>query len=197
VILNWIVKKLVGRVWTGFTWLRIGTCGCGNKSLGALKCGKYWVAEELQYWLLKKGSAPWNWSCIRLCSICRYVCIPAQCLLKLLTLWPFICMHITALTLLKWYWGILWEIVNLFKFWVTFEHMCWTYVYSRFSGFCSAVAEVSILLGHVSVSQGNQSATFWDDIIVSSSRVKRSKKNGKTVGCVNIQGWCNQHSVDS
>jgi hypothetical protein len=27
IILEWIIKKQVGRVWTGFIWLRIGTSG--------------------------------------------------------------------------------------------------------------------------------------------------------------------------
>jgi hypothetical protein len=27
IILEWILKKQVGRVWTGFIWLRIGTSG--------------------------------------------------------------------------------------------------------------------------------------------------------------------------
>jgi hypothetical protein len=27
IILKWILEKQVGKLWTGFIWLRIGTCG--------------------------------------------------------------------------------------------------------------------------------------------------------------------------
>jgi hypothetical protein len=43
VILEWILKKSVGRAWTGLIWLRIGTrlrllCEHGSEPFSSLKC---------------------------------------------------------------------------------------------------------------------------------------------------------------
>jgi hypothetical protein len=43
IILRWIFRKGDVEVWTGLTWLRIGTlagtCDCGNEPSGSIKCG--------------------------------------------------------------------------------------------------------------------------------------------------------------
>jgi len=56
IILRWIFRKLNVRVWTGSSWLRIGTgnCDCGNETWGSIKCGEF--LDQL----LKKDSAPWS-----------------------------------------------------------------------------------------------------------------------------------------
>jgi hypothetical protein len=45
IILEWILKKSVGRVWTGFIWLKIGAvagrCEHGNEPLGSIKGGEF------------------------------------------------------------------------------------------------------------------------------------------------------------
>jgi len=45
IILRWIFRKWDVRVWTGSSWLRIGkdcgTCDCGNKPSGSIKCGEF------------------------------------------------------------------------------------------------------------------------------------------------------------
>jgi hypothetical protein len=47
-------------VWTGSSWLRIGTgtCECGNEHSGSMKCGEFPDKVKTD-WLLKKDSAPW------------------------------------------------------------------------------------------------------------------------------------------
>jgi hypothetical protein len=43
IILRWIFRKWDVLVWNGSNWLRIepevGTCDCGNKPSGSIKCG--------------------------------------------------------------------------------------------------------------------------------------------------------------
>jgi hypothetical protein len=39
IILRWIVRKWDVGVWTGLSWLRIGTVG-GNEPSGSIKCGE-------------------------------------------------------------------------------------------------------------------------------------------------------------
>jgi hypothetical protein len=43
IILDWILGKLGGKVWTGCIWLRIGTSGRrhGNKPSGFIKGGEF------------------------------------------------------------------------------------------------------------------------------------------------------------
>ena len=45
IILKWIVSKWDVGVWTGSSWLRIGTgggiCECGNEPSGSIKCGEF------------------------------------------------------------------------------------------------------------------------------------------------------------
>ena len=45
IILRWIFRKWYAGVWTGLSWLSIGTgggtCECGNESLGSIKCGEF------------------------------------------------------------------------------------------------------------------------------------------------------------
>ena len=46
IILKWIFRKWDVGVWTGSSWLRIGTggvgtCECGNESSGSIKCGEF------------------------------------------------------------------------------------------------------------------------------------------------------------
>jgi hypothetical protein len=44
IILRWIFRKWDVGVWTGSSWLRIGTGGrhlCGNKPSGSIKCGEF------------------------------------------------------------------------------------------------------------------------------------------------------------
>jgi hypothetical protein len=41
VILRWIFRKCDVGVWTGSSWLRIGTCECGNEPSGSIKCGEF------------------------------------------------------------------------------------------------------------------------------------------------------------
>jgi len=45
IILRWAFKKWDMGVWTGSSWLRIGTgggtCDCGNESLGSIKCREF------------------------------------------------------------------------------------------------------------------------------------------------------------
>jgi len=42
IILIWIFRK---RIWTGSSWLRIGTgastCECGKEPAGSIKCGEF------------------------------------------------------------------------------------------------------------------------------------------------------------
>jgi hypothetical protein len=40
IILKWIFKKQDGS-WTGLSWLRIGSCKCGNKPSVSIKCGEF------------------------------------------------------------------------------------------------------------------------------------------------------------
>jgi hypothetical protein len=44
-ILRWMFRKWDVGVWTGLSWLRIetvaGTCECGNKPSGSVKCREY------------------------------------------------------------------------------------------------------------------------------------------------------------
>jgi len=44
IILRWIFRKWHERVWTGSSWLRIGTgggtCESGNETSGSIKCGE-------------------------------------------------------------------------------------------------------------------------------------------------------------
>jgi hypothetical protein len=40
IILRWIFRMWNVGVWTGSSWLRIGT-ECGNEPLGSIKCGKF------------------------------------------------------------------------------------------------------------------------------------------------------------
>jgi hypothetical protein len=44
-ILRWIFGKCYVRVWTGSSWLKIGTggetCEWGNESSGSIKCGEF------------------------------------------------------------------------------------------------------------------------------------------------------------
>jgi hypothetical protein len=41
IILEWILGKYCGNVWTGFIWLRIGTNGHGNEPSGSIKGGEF------------------------------------------------------------------------------------------------------------------------------------------------------------
>ena len=41
IILRWIFRKWDVGVWTGWTWLRTGTCECGNELSGSIKCGEF------------------------------------------------------------------------------------------------------------------------------------------------------------
>jgi hypothetical protein len=41
IILRWIFRKWDVRVWTGSSWLRLGTCECGNESSGSINCGEF------------------------------------------------------------------------------------------------------------------------------------------------------------
>jgi hypothetical protein len=45
IILRWILWKWDVGVWTGSNWLKIGTnggtCDCGNKFSGSIKCGEF------------------------------------------------------------------------------------------------------------------------------------------------------------
>jgi len=47
IILRWIFRKLDVELWTGKSWLRIGTgagtCVCCNESSGSIKCGVFLV----------------------------------------------------------------------------------------------------------------------------------------------------------
>jgi len=36
-----IYLKSFERAWTGFIWLNVRFCECGNKSSGSVKCGEY------------------------------------------------------------------------------------------------------------------------------------------------------------
>ena len=42
-------------VWTGSSWLRIGTGECGNENSGSVKCGEF-LDYLKKGWLLKKDS---------------------------------------------------------------------------------------------------------------------------------------------
>ena len=58
IMLKWILKESVGRAWSGFFWLRLGTwgdCKKSNEPSGFRKC------REFVNWLLSKDSAPWSW----------------------------------------------------------------------------------------------------------------------------------------
>jgi hypothetical protein len=41
IILRWIFRKWNVGVWTGLSWLRIGTGECSNEPLGSIKCGEF------------------------------------------------------------------------------------------------------------------------------------------------------------
>jgi len=41
IILRWIFRKWDVEVWTGSSWLRRGTCECGNEPSGSIKCGEF------------------------------------------------------------------------------------------------------------------------------------------------------------
>jgi hypothetical protein len=45
IILRWTFRKWDVGVWTGVSWLRIGTGGgqfeCGNEPSGSIKCGEF------------------------------------------------------------------------------------------------------------------------------------------------------------
>jgi len=45
IILRWTFRKWDVRVWTGSSWLMIGTgggtCDCGNEPLGSIICGEF------------------------------------------------------------------------------------------------------------------------------------------------------------
>jgi hypothetical protein len=42
IVLDWIFRKCDVRVWTGLSWLRIGTGGeYGNELSGSMKCGEF------------------------------------------------------------------------------------------------------------------------------------------------------------
>ena len=41
IILRWVFRKWDGVVWTGSSWLRIGTGDCGNEPSGSIKCGEF------------------------------------------------------------------------------------------------------------------------------------------------------------
>jgi len=41
IILRWISRKWDVRAWNGSSWLRIGTCECGNEPSGSIKCGEF------------------------------------------------------------------------------------------------------------------------------------------------------------
>jgi hypothetical protein len=45
IILIWVLRKWDVGLWTGSSWLGIGTGDCGNKPLGSIKC------EEFLDWL--------------------------------------------------------------------------------------------------------------------------------------------------
>jgi hypothetical protein len=59
-IFRWIFRKWDVGIWTGSSWLRIGTvtCECGNEPSGSIKCEKF--LDQLRTGkLLNKGPAPW------------------------------------------------------------------------------------------------------------------------------------------
>jgi hypothetical protein len=41
IILRWLLRKLGGKVWTGFMWIRIETSGQGNELQSSINCGKF------------------------------------------------------------------------------------------------------------------------------------------------------------
>jgi len=45
ITLRWILRKWDVGMWTGSSWLKIGTGGghveCGNEPLGSIKCGEF------------------------------------------------------------------------------------------------------------------------------------------------------------
>jgi hypothetical protein len=45
IILRWLFRKYVVGVWTGLSWLRIGTlagtCEYGNEPSGSIRCGEF------------------------------------------------------------------------------------------------------------------------------------------------------------
>jgi hypothetical protein len=43
VILKWILRKYSWRVWTGFIWVRIGSCEHGNEPSGSTKGEEFLV----------------------------------------------------------------------------------------------------------------------------------------------------------
>jgi hypothetical protein len=56
IILRWISRKWNMEVWTGSSWLRIGTgartCECGNEPSVSIKCSGVWggiVVKALRY----------------------------------------------------------------------------------------------------------------------------------------------------
>ena len=46
IILRWIFRKGDVGGWTGWSWLRIGTCEYGNELSGSIKCGEF--PDQLQ-----------------------------------------------------------------------------------------------------------------------------------------------------
>ena len=45
IIIRWIFRKLDVVIWTGSSWLKIGTvagtCECGNEPSDSIKCGEF------------------------------------------------------------------------------------------------------------------------------------------------------------
>ena len=65
------LQKVECETWTGLFWLRIvtgvGSCECGNETLGPIKCGKF--LDQLRICqLIKKDCAPRRWLVRRLVS---------------------------------------------------------------------------------------------------------------------------------
>ena len=62
IILRWNFRKLEGVVWTGWSWLRIGTgtCGYGEELSGSTNAGNFLTSCKV-YWLAsQEDSAPWS-----------------------------------------------------------------------------------------------------------------------------------------
>jgi hypothetical protein len=76
VLLDWILGKLGGRLWTGCIWLGTGTSGglLGNSNapLSSVGFGEFldWLAYS---WLLWTDSFPWSRSVSQF--VCLFVCL--------------------------------------------------------------------------------------------------------------------------
>jgi len=59
IILRCIFRKWDVGVWTGSSWLRIGTGECGDEPSGSIKFGEFLDWLKIGYFL-KKDSTPWS-----------------------------------------------------------------------------------------------------------------------------------------